>query len=97
MKKKQYKVYIKNGDDNSIYSYAFKRYNYGANYKNLFKAFIRFKQLKRFAKELLKMDLYVRSFDVIILKYENDSCFGTILKVKKIFRKGDKWKNDFKR
>lgn len=88
-KKKNYKVFIKNSDDVSIYK-DFLKYNYRADYKNLFKAFIRFKQLKRFAKELLKANLYVRSYYVIILKFEKDSYFGTILKVKRIFRKGDK-------
>lgn len=93
MKKKNYKVFfffVQDSDVNSIVGYTFKKYNYVTNYKNLFIAFIRFKQLKRFAKELLKTNLYVRSYDVLIVKFENDSYFGKVLKEKTIFRKGDK-------
>lgn len=90
MKKKVYKVFVKESDVNSIVGYNFKKYNYRPDYKNLFKAFIRFKQLKRFAKELLRTNLYVRSYDVLIVKFENDSYLGKVLKEKTIFRKGDK-------
>lgn len=82
MKKKNYKVFVKNSDADSIVGYTFKKYNYVPNYKNLFIAFIRFKQLKRFAKELLKTNLYVRSYDVLIVKFENDSYLGKVLKEK---------------
>lgn len=90
MKKKHYKVFLKESDNDSIIGYTYNKYNYRADYKNLFKAFIRFKQLKRFAKELLRTILYVRSYDVIIVKFEKDSYLGKVLKEKTIFRKGDK-------